>query len=956
MIQFQPTVLLGVGPSGKRFLENFKKCVIETYGDLPAIKLLAIDAPMSTGIYVGGAESESEPHSILGPTELLELSVSGCVPADPVLARQRFPWLSEQIEDCGQDWLNTRAAVRAAFHTQFTDIQNMVEFHFQRLNNLTTQEAMGKKGFTISTERAEVSLVVAGAVGEIAGSALLLDATYMVISIFRRAGMQIGTTGLLFVPPVVPSSPEQEAIAYAALKEINQAIETQQSPVTLPGRLGVITTPPFNRGCFVIDNRNERNLGLTSQDEVIDLAANWIFRIMLTPLKGRIEDFGGDQYINRSRNRTTAYGALGLATYVLPVYELIDWCANRLGNEILMSEVLDSSLFRNASNRLIDFYNINQLRPDPLREQKLGVGRDHLAIRKSADVLGRIRGLSTQEYSALPGQFKAISRLVSGQDLPEVTRQIQKNALSVQKNFQTTLQDEVTQILQLWPKGGLSLAMQFTQRLQRDFQQFAETLNRREKTVRAKNVHQVEVVKAQARTLDRVVACMPELPVLIASGVGTLAAASLFSIWMWQAREALGTGLAVVFLLLLWFLILGGAVYAYHTVMNEIEEVRDKCIHELETYYQGEVDVRVIQEARQLYPELSQTAQDQIDRLGELQTVVRSAAACMKPRLNPEPMCGVYGFALQTSVLTPEIMDGLYTRTIGAGGSEAQLAPMLNNTGNIDSWMRRTAEEIEAQVLDFCRKVFDGMKAQRVEQLLREQLPTTDLKERKVDELYNKAAPLLLIDTFQLGPEAGSGLQTFVGMERDESEFRTPFVDINPSTIVESTGDPYCMLVTSIRRGLPLFALRRLGEFQKHYMETINDNGHPLHLEDEVALAPDLVPLFGDHDEIDSALSFAVGRALGFVRQNPESGVYGVCDRTGKLVKALSRSKVNSVIKLSADKDLLTRLSEYIQAQVSEKGASAAASWLQNELDREQGQLSAWEQRQVRKYIDLLQS
>lgn len=214
---------------------------------------------------------------------------------------------------------------------------------------------------------------VIAAPGEISGSAVMLDSAYLIHSIFSHTGAQVYSTAILLMPPIAPRDPNSEALAYASLKELNHSIEKHTFTLHLPRQDKTFDFPAFNNGIFLVENRNERNLALKTQQEAIVLTSEWLFRTLLTPLKSEVDNFvTGFDLTASIQGKSAAYSSLGLATYILPVNDLITYSSTKLSAELLGSQVLVSELFQKVSQRLVDFFNRTNLRPDDLRERNLG--------------------------------------------------------------------------------------------------------------------------------------------------------------------------------------------------------------------------------------------------------------------------------------------------------------------------------------------------------------------------------------------------------------------------------------------------------------------------------------------------------------------------------------------------------------------------------------------------------
>jgi hypothetical protein len=282
---------------------------------------------------------------------------------------------------------------------------------------------------------------------------------------------------------------------------------------------------------------------------------------------------------------------------------------------------------------------------------------------------------------------------------------------------------------------------------------------------------------------------------------------------------------------------------------------------------------------------------------------------------------------------------------------------LLEAHGSLDNWLAYSLEDIRDRIF-YCEKDdFAAMRELRIEALLKEQGATSQVEiERLARDLLDKAAPLCVYNVYNLGQVATVNEQTFVGMETTgQGEFGRYFEHVNSAIAFESLGDPHSLVVTTVRRGIPLFGLVRMAELRRNYLDTVKGGGVSLHLEDELALAPDLKPLSAsavERQPLDPALVFALGLALGIIRQRAGDGAYTVIDEHGDQVALFARERVESAVLLGADEKMLAWLDGLIQSSVAEQGASEVAAQLEAYVRK--SQVSPWERRRIERYVQLL--
>jgi hypothetical protein len=201
--------------------------------------------------------------------------------------------------------------------------------------------------------------------------------------------------------------------------------------------------------------------------------------------------------------------------------------------------------------------------------------------------------------------------------------------------------------------------------------------------------------------------------------------------------------------------------------------------------------------------------------------------------------------------------------------------------------------------------------------------------------------------------------KTMVGVsEEGDTLFRSQFERVIPQTVFEPTGDKHALIVTTIRKRIPLYSLTRIRNLRRHYLDVLESRAEPLHVDSELALLPDLAanPMMntGVNHLLTPAAAFALGRALQFIEPNTQ-GVYGVVDRaTNKLISQFSDGRLESAVLLSADDIAIKKVSEWVDQYSTVKGNEAFTTELNTYL--KSADITEWERAAIAEYTKLLSS
>ena len=136
-----------------------------------------------------------------------------------------------------------------------------------------------------------------------------------------------------------------------------------------------------------------------------------------------------------------------------------------------------------------------------------------------------------------------------------------------------------------------------------------------------------------------------------------------------------------------WLLALGGVAYAAWQSIGHVERIRDQYVTYLQNRFETELNLALVQAARELYLEVENAATFRLSRLEQFSERLHGATRQFKQGLDTTELCGEIDFALQRSVLTPDIIDALYQHYLGKGGAEGRVPALLEAYGSLDNWL-----------------------------------------------------------------------------------------------------------------------------------------------------------------------------------------------------------------------------------------------------------------------------
>jgi hypothetical protein len=155
-----------------------------------------------------------------------------------------------------------------------------------------------------------------------------------------------------------------------------------------------------------------------------------------------------------------------------------------------------------------------------------------------------------------------------------------------------------------------------------------------------------------------------------------------------------------------------------------------------------------------------------------------------------------------------------------------------------------------------------------------------------------------------------------------------PLLARHPEATTIDTDDPFTLVILHVHRGLPLFALRRIGEYRGHYIESLWHSRLPLHTMRLLALVDDLVP--APRRKFAPTALFAVGLALGIITQD-STGRYLAPSDSARTMRT-SAQKERSVALIGANPSACREVERRLDALVARKGRASIRALLEDYL------------------------
>ncbi len=887
MLEVHPSIVIGVGPQAHQAVQSYVELLGRRYGLLPAVLPVLVDyarerAPLQD-------EGGGIQHLVLSAPlfdadepwpDLLPLELADMAPAE----RER-----------------TRAWMRAALLQQADALQELLFERIPPLTSFTAIEELGAAGLSLSGDGRAGVYVIAD-LGDHLGSSIFVDLAYMTYAVCHQLGLQPAASGVLLLPNATLPAPAEEALAYAALKELERAFRRQAYADPLApewARTGALA--PFEDGCYLVDNVNELGYTLDDPDQQAATLAQWLHGMTVLGMQDAIQAARRRRYLKATlRGRARAYDSFGLALRYIPQDAALDWESADLRRmtigPMLAPADADAVLARTevfAGRMHLDLHALHE---------ELG---ERAQVPSIEDELDALRRASLREVDALA---RAALHRIRGTYAAVLGEGLAQASVQVGQEMQRALRDELYEVKEDRLGPPLAEERAFVQQLQTRLSALRSGVEEAAQRNRQQLKRSLSRVSESAYALRQAMLSMPPWPVWALSAIALLILPLIYLfLLIWQVIQPASSVWAAV----AWTIPVVGAVgvviyLAYHLSRTRRQVVRQHqaMIRERFDLEAGPLYARALRAVCSMFQEaLDRTAADleSLDRA--VQTVAARAAEeaekavrALEELAAPGPIRSVLGRRQRDRIAAR--LDG--RRPAFVERAQQELAP-------VDRWQRQAqaagqalAEWLGERLCGAARAFLGDWLGQfSLFDLLAETAPGMAL-DRDLQRMLDSARPLWSYDPRVLR-RAKTERMTLVGSDVSASGWERVMASLRSNAaqpVAVDTGDPGALLLLRVHRGMPAFALRRIGEYRAHYAEMLWHSKLPLHTTRAARLEDDLYPRQRGTRQ-PAVILFAGGLAMGIVRRGAD-GRYRAPRPSGESI-ALSRHKDRSVALLGMD-------------------------------------------------------
>lgn len=382
--ELMPTIIIGLGGTGKEVLLRIRRQFVEKYGaisEFPIISYLYIDTDNAPSEESGIARERDFLINEIDfqPNEKIFQPVN---PSDYIYRIQDVPNIKEWLSTTGEigklGTMNTgagqiRPAARLAFFHNHDEIVSKLTSAKSRITDSRSINSVKEihKIKNVNTDKINVYVITSVSGGT--GSGMFIDMGFLIRNIFRN---QAVSTCYIVLPKIFQTYGKERVYAngYAALKEFEYYNLINTFKVTWKKNEMHEFQPGVYDDTYIIDGENSKNLSLSEQNnrDIYKMLADTIFndfsnsdfanykrgvRVNLVQYKQRL--WPDDNSVS-DNTYSRKYSTLGQSTISIPVDRIITSCAYKLCEEIINYYLT----YAEGAQSEIDNYLINEFLPE----------------------------------------------------------------------------------------------------------------------------------------------------------------------------------------------------------------------------------------------------------------------------------------------------------------------------------------------------------------------------------------------------------------------------------------------------------------------------------------------------------------------------------------------------------------------------------------------------------------
>jgi len=393
MSNFQPTVVMGIGGTGKNILLSLKKMIVENspngMKDFPVLKLFSLDTDVRIEAMTSEIQTIKDELKLDPNTEMFRLGGDGIA---STLDLDSFPEIKSWFPYSKRHQLNPNMLAGGASQMKpvgrfsFAWNAESLRQKIQQLLSDTVSSDTSRK-YNIGENNLEqfTNVFICGSVCGGTGSGTFLDLAYLVRFVAAQLGIVVKIYGMFALASVYENyggDLKMKPNCYASLVELdhfmNEANFGNKHRRFFPSYRNVNSSvwdyrnaannAPFDYP-YIFDKTNESGLSFGSPKEFADMVARFIYLLTGSEVADKWQSMNNnvDPAVNKNestKNKPIKYRSMGAFALLYPRRKITQICAYKLASEYFKI-ILDSSYTENEiSNLVTRFLDDTKVNPE----------------------------------------------------------------------------------------------------------------------------------------------------------------------------------------------------------------------------------------------------------------------------------------------------------------------------------------------------------------------------------------------------------------------------------------------------------------------------------------------------------------------------------------------------------------------------------------------------------------
>lgn len=391
MERYQPTVVIGIGGTGKKILLALKKMIIENspngMKDYPLLKLLSLDTDIRIDSVTSEIEIIKDEIKLDPNTEIERLGADGLT---TTLNLDEFPNIKEWFPDSKRSQLNPTMLSSGA-----SQMKPVGRFSFAWNASTLRDKLYNILSTTIDANEArrnkigEFNLVpftnvfICGSICGGTGAGIFLDVANLVRFVAKQTNVITRIYGLMALASVydhIQGDLKLKPNCYASLIELDH----YQNEINFQSKKRQFYPAYRNIGPkdwdysnssntysfdypYLFDKTNETGVSFASPEQFAEMTARFIYLLTGSEVAVRWESVSNNIWVNLSRdtkyNKPVRYASMGNTSIIYPRRKITQLCSFKLANEYFKF-ILDDSYGKVEIDRLVNRF-LNQSKTNP---------------------------------------------------------------------------------------------------------------------------------------------------------------------------------------------------------------------------------------------------------------------------------------------------------------------------------------------------------------------------------------------------------------------------------------------------------------------------------------------------------------------------------------------------------------------------------------------------------------